>query len=262
MTETDPKQTEGPALPPLLSSLYFNLFLSHSPTNTTSSPPLPLSVSVSPCYVSLPYVVRPSSAFSPSPPPPPLLMSPPRLTWWMTLALAIRVPVGAPSLLCRNPRTAEWQSKFRPPPASESKRAHGRYQGDLYRMVTRRIRLSWSVMGKAVVCLCVLWSFPPPSKLLVPQLSQRDWDETRCVWFSFYLFSRLRRCCMKSKVKWEKKIKMENKMHKCGARLYNCLLCACNFHAFQYNILLQHAKMTPVLWHFNKKSRTGGIPWT
>lgn len=70
MTETGPKQTEGPALPPLLSSLYFNLFLSHSPPTPASSPPLPLSVSVSPCYVSLPYVVRPSSAFSLSPPPP------------------------------------------------------------------------------------------------------------------------------------------------------------------------------------------------
>lgn len=61
MTETDPKQTRSPALPLSLFPLYVNLFLSQSH-------PLPLSASVSPCYFSLPYVVHPSSAFSPNVP--------------------------------------------------------------------------------------------------------------------------------------------------------------------------------------------------
>lgn len=61
MTETDPKQTTSLALPLFLFPLYFNLFLSQTH-------PHPLSASVSPCYFSLPYVVHPSSAFSPNVP--------------------------------------------------------------------------------------------------------------------------------------------------------------------------------------------------
>ena len=70
MTETDPKQTASPSL----SSLYLNLLLSQS-----SPPPSPLSVSVSPCYFSLPCVVHPSSAFSPNVPTEPDLMDDPLL---------------------------------------------------------------------------------------------------------------------------------------------------------------------------------------
>lgn len=70
--QTDPKQTESF----FLSSLYFNLFLSQPPTPLHS--PLCL-FSVSPCYFSLPYVVHPSSAFSPNVPTEPDLMDDPLL---------------------------------------------------------------------------------------------------------------------------------------------------------------------------------------
>lgn len=112
------------------------------------------------------------------------------------------------------------------PSASECKRVPGGYQGDLYRMVTSRIRLSRSVMAKAVAHLHV----PHTQR---PRGLHPDQHTQAYTGISFRFFpSRLCRCCMKSKGGSRdgglkdngQNYNTRNELANCSARFSNCPL--------------------------------------